>query len=434
MNFIRKVDLIIFKKYYYLYKKCDAEYIINRHFGKGYIMLNSTYDIDVKIDVENHFLFSNVELTYYCNAPCRKELHFYIYKDLQVESVICDRKFTYEISNQIANWNPFVLESKLIKINLAEPIHEGFMRISFQYKGFLNIVSEYGVNRLSKNWIELGLYTPWFPLAENLDEALFNVKLEIDDEYEVIHSKREGKYLIIRQPFVSPDCTIIASNSFKSINNKSINPKVNVYYTTDQNETSAYQIVKWVLVILEQYQRFGVVENPELSLVIAPREDGGGYARTGLIVLTPSDYEDDEDYFIFIAHELAHLWWNRAKTDSWEDWLNESFAEYSALIALREVFGEKTFNAKIQKYIQESKGLPPIKNISRRHEEIHKVLYVKGPVILYRLENFITREKFLNLLYKVYLKKINSTEKFMEELVIIANLEAKKYLEKELMI
>ncbi|MCB5239365.1 M1 family aminopeptidase [Niallia circulans] len=393
-------------------------------------MSYSIYHIDLKIDVENHFLSSNVELTYYCNAPLTKEFHFYIYKDLQVEEVICDRNFTYEISSQIANWSPFVLESKLIKLSLNEPIHEGFIQMNFQYKGFIDIVSEYGVNRLSKNWIELGLYTPWFPLAENMEEAVFNVRIDIEDGYEVINSKREGEYLMIRQPFESQDCTVIASNSFKCIKNKSINPKVKVYYTADQYETSAYQITNWVSIILDKYQRFGMVEIPELSLVIAPREDGGGYARKGLIVLIPNDYEEDEDYFTFIAHELAHLWWYRAKTDSWQDWLNESFAEYSALLALREIFGEHHFTKKMKNHLHESKGLPPIRNISRNDNQVRKVLYVKGPVVLYELEKHIGREKFAELLHKVYGKKVTTTKEFLEQLEWIATTKAKDFFEK----
>lgn len=56
-------------------------------------------------------------------------------------------------------------DAKLVKLIFQEPIIEHqSLNIRFTYKGYLNIVSPYGVNRLTKDWIEVGIYTPWFPL------------------------------------------------------------------------------------------------------------------------------------------------------------------------------------------------------------------------------------------------------------------------------
>ena len=55
-------------------------------------------------------------------------------------------------------------------------------------------------------------------------------------------------------------------------------------------------------------------------------------------------------YFKYIAYELAHLWWCKSNPNSWEDLLNESFAEYSVRMELRKVFGEVKYAAKIDKW------------------------------------------------------------------------------------
>ncbi len=386
--------------------------------------VNATYDVTLKVEVENQFLYSDVKLNYRCSVTSANELKFYIYKDIEVEHIICDRAMNYNVSTQVAKCNPFVLESKLIKLTFVEYLYEGdIISLNFKYKGRINIVTQYGINRLTKDWIELGLYTPWFPLTEKLERALFNTRIYIDDGYEIINAKKSGNYSVLEQLIPHADCTIIASKWFKneSYHNEEIN--VNVYYNDDDHLNWAKQVISYACIILNKYKRFGKIDNQELSLVIAPREDGGGYCRPGLIVLTPkNNFENELDYFKFIAHEFAHLWWcNCRNTNTWEDWLNESFAEYSALIVLREVYGEEKFDDYIEIYNESTKDLPPIKNLDRKHAKAYQVLYKKGPVLLNNLEKNIGREKFTELLSKVYACNIDTTENFLEKLCETTN-------------
>jgi len=58
---------------------------------------------------------------------------------------------------------------------------------------------------------------------------------------------------------------------------------------------------------------FGVTSSVDMRIVITPRTEGGGYARTGFVVLpridTESYKEQEVSYFSNLAHECAHLWW-----------------------------------------------------------------------------------------------------------------------------
>lgn len=117
----------------------------------------NVYNADLKIDVENQFLYSDVILGYKCILPGTKALDFYIYNGMEIEDITCDRPIRYEIGKETARWSPFVLESKLIKILFDEPIYENeIVKINFKYKGRINIVTQYGINRLTKDWVELG--------------------------------------------------------------------------------------------------------------------------------------------------------------------------------------------------------------------------------------------------------------------------------------
>ncbi|MFL0267411.1 M1 family aminopeptidase [Candidatus Clostridium radicumherbarum] len=388
------------------------------------------YNADLKIEVENQFLYSAVTVNYKCNLSSTKVLNFYIYKDIQIENVTCDKKMRYEVGSEKIQWSPFVLESKLIKLLFDEPIYENeIININFKYKGHINLVTQYGINRLTKDWIELGIYTPWFPLSKKLEQALFNVKVQISDGYRIINSKDIGEYSIINQLIPNSDCPIIASKEFKCVKCNIENIDVNVYFIDNKYNDLAQKISDYSIIILNYYKRFGPIDSQEISIVIAPRKDGGGYCSPGLIVITP-DYnnKDEVGYFKFIAHELAHLWWCKVKNpDTWEDWLNESFAEFSALLALRDAFGVEEFNNRINTYSQEAKKLPPIRDIDRKNDKAHQVLYKKGPLILNELKKNIGELKFEKLLNIVHTSNTDTTEKFLDKLIEITNQEKGDY-------
>lgn len=144
---------------------------------------------------------------------------------------------------------------------------------------------------------------------------------------------------------------------------------------------------------------FGPAAGGRVEVVFAPRAEGGGYARPGLVVmlydLAPGeDPGSDPGFMRYLAHEVSHLWWRGASTTDWEDWLNESFAEISALMLLRERFGEEVFAGLLERYREASAGLPPVRGIGRGDENAYEVLYRKGPVLLAELESTIGREAF----------------------------------------
>ena len=383
----------------------------------------SRYTIDLKIDIEKQLLESDTRLSYLCRLPSTEDLYFYIHKDMEVEEIISDRKVSYEVGSKIAEWSPFVLESKQLKLTFDEPIlKDERVDIRFKYKGQIDTVTKYEVNRLTKEWIELGIYTPWFPLHESMEQVLFDVRVYVDSEYKVINAKQQGDVFIINQPIPQNDCTIVASDKFKRLQDVLEGFNLNVYFLDHKHETIAQQIRDYSKNVLNRYRKFGRIELQDISIVIVPRKEGGGYCRPGLIVVTPSDDVVSEiNYFKYIAHELAHLWWYRAKTDSWEDWLNESLAEYCALTAIRDIYGEEEFDNKLDRYQKATEGMPPIKDLNRGHDKAFQVLYMKGPLLLNELEKKIGREKFEELLIKAYASNANTTEKFLGKLSELTN-------------
>jgi aminopeptidase N len=115
-----------------------------------------------------------------------------------------------------------------------------------------------------------------------------------------------------------------------------------------------------------------------------------------------------------MAHEISHFWWTGAPTVTWEDWLNESFAEYTALMVTREVQGREVYEELLTKKKEQSKDAPPIRGLDRDSEEAYTVLYSKGPVMLGRLESEMGQEPFLALLREFATQDERSTELFLD--------------------
>jgi hypothetical protein len=89
---------------------------------------------------------------------------------------------------------------------------------------------------------------------------------------------------------------------------------------------------------------FGKIAGEKIKVVFGR---GGTYARPGFVVLKQDSQEDYQsnfyDYFLFVSHEFAHLWWSRAPTSTRDAWLDETFAGYSAWMAIRDKLGKNCF-------------------------------------------------------------------------------------------
>lgn len=397
------------------------------------------YDIELSINPKKQSIKVDTKLTYYCNEENINILNFYIHKDLIIHNINYNSLVKYRVEENIANWNPFISESKKVTTYFNKSLLKGEkIDIKFNYSGEIRGLGGSGVNRITEKWIELGVYAPWFPLVESFDKAYFKVKILFEEgNYAVVGSnstKKVDKGWIIEQKVPFIDCSFLASEYFIE-NRYSSQIKqvyIKVYYINQEHKTIAKKLSEQSICIFKTFtDKFGEISHQDYSIVILPREDGGGYNRPGLIVLpnlklnqalTHYKYLSGKiGNFKYLAHEISHLWWSKANINTWEDWLNESFAEYSSLIAIRKYYGEKEFKDIIDKYIENSKELPPIKGIDRGHENVFDTLYIKGCILLHELEKEIGEEKFEKLLNEMHINKINNTEKLLDKLLQLTN-------------
>lgn len=394
------------------------------------------YNVELTLDPEQGSLHANVELL--C-SPIEQQcsnLEFYLHKSMEIKSITGSVPITYQFDVEQPCSFPFTPDAGTLKIKLTQPVEDDkLLRIWFEYEGNIG-VPPWEVNRITPGWVELGFYATWFPYNPELKQFCYDVQVQIDPGYEVIglgEVKQLGEGLWhISQKQPSADMVVMASNRFCRLRGAVSGLEVELDYV-DVAKWVVEDVFKKGLQALKWFSEwFGVTSSVDMRIVITPRTEGGGYARTGFVVLPRIDeesYKEQEvSYFSNLAHECAHLWWANAPVNSWEDWLNESFAEYSALMAVRELFGTERFQNIIAKKLKRSEGMPPIKGIRRNEERAFTVLYDKGCLVLYELEQMAGRKKFIEVLRKTFQQKVSSTEEFVELVGAEVGNEAKKKL------
>jgi len=363
-------------------------------------------------------------------------LTFSLHKEFLVDYVKADGALSFDFSSDLKSSNPFMLDARTLKIHLPKNLsRKKTLLLKLKYSGPVkDLTWKWKVNRVTWEWTELGLYSAWFPVNTKYGEFTYSVLVDVPSSHRVVglgEIEKTGKGWFLVQKEKVNDIVIIISPKLKTSVLKKTDPSVILHYV-ELNEVLKDYLRKEGKWLLEKYRNwFGITSKKGITVVILPkfRIEYGGYTRKGFVVLCPEE-NLDEDFFRYIAHEIAHLWWLNAPTDSWEDWLNESFAEYSALMALREKWGNKTFQKFIRRKSKKIQELPSIVGLRRDDENAYQVLYNKGPILLNKLESRIGKKEFLKILDESSARKVKLTRGFLDILGCISSAENKEWFKK----
>lgn len=380
------------------------------------------YNIKATIIPESQHLEVALELDYVHPSTETDSVEFLLHKNLVIESLTGSRIKDFSCRNPEPSEYPFTPEARIVSLELETPLLSGeHLQIAMKYAGSIGVVGEWETNRITEEWIELGNYTPWFPYHPGTNEIGFQVELSIGQPYRVTANGRttekNGNWRIWAN-VPDNDIVLTASRNTETRVRGDDDPSFAVHWATNLDDSTVEDMLDQGLAILERYKAwFGHNESARGSILISPRKKGGGYARKNLLVLSAirdEDYFDKKNGYVrYFAHELAHLWWHRARSDSWHDWLNESLAEYSALMIIRELAGEEEFADRLKTKKNRISGLPPLRHLDRRDEDAYSVLYDKGPVFLHDLEQRVGRIEFIKFLRSAFLSGVTSTEQFL---------------------
>jgi hypothetical protein len=388
------------------------------------------YKLSVKLDTLSGVLAVSGQVNYKHLEEEANQIELYLHQDLIIENLsgasIKDYKFDLS-AKQLS----FLVHSRPLIIYLDKPIQNGEqLQFEIAYQGAPKFDENMAIGKIGIEYTELALYAPWFPVTKTFTPCTFDVQIEtIPSSLPMRGSNgltqtKTGWHIQQMQPSI--DCCLIASKSFETqfFESERHGLKLQTSYISPSDKEVAKYLSQVGNDIVHFYlKHFGNCECNQQTVLILPRIEGGGYNRPGLVVLSHFVEEklDSEKYakalqgyYKYLAHELAHLWWINAPLTNWEDWLNESFAEYSSLLAGREVFGQEWFEERVEKYNALVNTLPPIWEIDRQADEAFDVLYKKGPALIAKWHALVGETEFINFMKRMHEEKIASTAHYLE--------------------
>jgi hypothetical protein len=364
------------------------------------------YNLNLKLNSEN----SHIEVDGYVvidGEHINKRLTFALNKGLELSELNAQgvKRWYYDT---VPLGFIFMPDARRVILEFEDSLSKtGQVKIHFSYSGQMEKLPANFPNKLEDDWVELGLYYPWFPYFFEFRHFTYTLNVQSKKKYQIAslgNKKKEAKSWVFQQTLATNDIVVCASQDLRGKLFEKKGARIQFYY---QDISSNFiDSLGNVLSEIEGYYNNWLGKNSqELTVVFSPRKSGGGYARNGGIFLSNFNSEKFRNnqgrYTKHFAHEIGHLWWNSANVNSWHDWINEGFAEYFALLIIKNKLGKDAFLKHLDKMKQNCIDLPPIWGFDRTatdptgSEVAYLMLYQKAPLLLYELDKKIGHERFL---------------------------------------
>ncbi|HXH91657.1 MAG TPA: M1 family aminopeptidase [Thermoanaerobaculia bacterium] len=353
----------------------------------------------VSIDLRNARLNATLDDDYTAVAE-ESSVKLLLHPALEVHKVTCPICGAFKVERN--GDDPATLQ-----IDLTRPLAKGErVVLHIEYGG--SIAASY---QRSEEFLELGLDDFWYPVNPRIGEIDFRYRLRVHvDEggfqlvsNGVVKKTADGWLVTSRVPDI--DIDLVLGHHLDTVREAR-----NGYDLAIVTQNLAPAVPKKLLGdmrrVLDFYDSTFGASSPERAVtgVFRPhvsRDGQGGYFRKGYFVLPK--LVDPGATLPNIAHELAHHWWIHASQQN--AWLNESFAEYSAMMAMRKLRGVEAFRKIVAEKASRVSAapLPPIYGFDRtKNRRITPLMmYAKGPLVLNALEREIGEAKFIHLLRRM---------------------------------
>ena len=405
------------------------------HVLKGGDVINS-YDIYLEINPNNQTITAEIKLALNPLNSGLDTLVFFLHKELSITSIVPGHSLNYDFLKDQECPYFYMKNARPLKI-ILEPGYNNDNIIHIKYQGPLKDIAWGTTNMLTTNWIELGTYSAWFPYNPEYGNFSYRIQLMIEDGYKVSGmgeiKMTDGMWEITRD-HPSNDIVIIASRELKTFHYPDEQYQIRIDYLLAKDE-KAKELAEDAKIILQLYNDWFPSKGGHYTIVLVPPfPNRGSYFRKGFVALLQPEPGSESDIatFMLLAHEFAHEWWSGANTNNWEDWLNESFAEYSSLMAIREKYGNEIFTDWINYKSFSLKFAEPVIGHDHTLRTSYSARYDKGPVALYYLENLLGKEKFIEVLKKINELNITTTDELLNKLEELTSGEVRELFEKEL--
>ncbi|MGL4337107.1 MAG: hypothetical protein ACRCST_09470, partial [Turicibacter sp.] len=336
-----------------------------------------------KMDIKLNFNENKVVVV--CEIKLDKTLNsldFVLNRNLTITSMSSnERNLEWKITKTYVPM--FRVESH--QVNISDSL--GFNQLLIKYEGTING----WCNFIEENAKALSFYSVWYP--QELPEEILDCKVTIENakNYHVIkgdYDETTESWFYENKKYDPGNIIAFKKGHFHQVNCD----ELTIYYSNPDEEKAVKYIQHNYQEVMAYYKDHlfkskGINKLDIVSLSL--NEEGqGAYFREELIVFSnflDSNSTEEELALYFgwlMAHELAHHWCEGADIDSWEDWLNETTAEWSAILYSLHAKNSKLFDYIITPKLDEYLELPEIKT---QDETRPYGVHSKGTALFYFL-------------------------------------------------
>ena len=348
-------------------------------------------------------------------------IYFLLNPGFEIDTIKSKNLMSYRVTQKKGMPLPFYR----LEINGVRDTTE-MLAVEFKYK--INLSEQ---NHMKSDWIELNADKLWFPnLGAINNELTYEVTITDFPEsyYLVTHTDAkvtQGKDIItIKKDNPWYEVLVLAGKDLKEWGYDQNITLIGSQEIADSTFQSIGKKVKNCIDMLNGY--FGMSDPINSFKVVlrntAKDEIGYQYNRRDMII-TGTDFNDYGN----LSHEIAHYWWSKANFIK-EPWMNESFANYSMYLVLRE-FDSEDYQKLLASNRELSKNAIPVSSASLFATDSYNSYYHKGAIHLIDLEEEIGSELMRQLLSICVEKNINTTENFLQELETLTNKENRNFFE-----
>lgn len=391
------------------------------------------YQLRLRLDPVGQHLAADALVSVRVTRAATTELTWLLNRQLAVQSLT---------GPQVASWtfnrDPDPREAGTLKVRLRRPLGPADpLQFRIRYQGTVTRWPEHSAEVMTPAWTELGRALFWFPLRQDFQPFTFRLQVQCPPAYALLSlaplKPAQGlRSLEWNEPVT--DLLLIATPA-EHLRVLSPAPRIRLA-AAGLGEAPANHLAQAMAQLMASF-RDRLNAGAALTLVQSPRRDGGDSGGPGFRVLaglTDARIGDGlEDLLQPLALDAARACWNKAPVTSWEDWLNVSFAEYSALVAVRDVLGEPSWQRRIEAKRRAAEGLPPLWQFERGSKDAQAIMETKGVVLLAELEVFVGRDRFRTFCRELAGQKGLSTAAFLDLLEASAGKPVREAFQRRIM-
>jgi hypothetical protein len=259
---------------------------------------------------------------------------------------------------------------------------------------------------IKNNFVELACYSAWYPVPLSMETYMsYQVSLESPSDWtwdaNGVHTRTETSNKISvwtwKQDRKVNDLTLVGMPLY----NAYIDPESHFWGTKEMvgSQSVFDEHIRKLRELLEKWLGPRGTEAP-LRFVITPRQQGGAYARAGMVVVGggyPTELSVRHRVLQAMCHEVCHDWFCKASPITYDNWVDEALAEFCSIHIVNDYVNDGFLASRVSKtseLLEKTGELPAIRSLVREKEEAYAAFYYRGFLLLNEIAEKVGSTEF----------------------------------------